>query len=480
MDAFDSLQERLPEAWAANSPGSTAPHVVLALPSFSLGETILSHYATRIPSLEHRYLLSALMLPRIPGCELVFVSCAAPADEVLDYYAALWPAHERASASARLHVVEVPDLSGRSVAPKLLERPDLVERIRGIVDGRPAMIEPWNVTEQEVALALALDVPINGTHPALWPLGFKSAGRRLFQQAGVPVALGREDVQDLGDVASAIAQIRRAHPDAAGVVVKHDNSGAGDGNHVIHLGTTELSDQLAAIPSWYLSDLRAGGVVEELVTGDDFSSPSVQLDISPFGEVTVVSTHEQVLGGPDDQVYLGCAFPASADYAPALVKYGHAIGAELAEYGVLGRVGVDFVAVRKGGSWEVSALEINLRKGGTTHPFTALRHLVPGWYDADSGVWRTESDGSARFYRSTDNLLDESRLGWLPRRVIEIVRTAGLGFDPNTSTGVVLHMLECLAVDGRFGLTAIGRSRAEADDLYDAVDEALTASAARS
>jgi hypothetical protein len=64
--------------------------------------------------------------------------------------------------------------------------------------------------------------------------------------------------------------------------------------------------------------------------------------------------------------------------------------------------------------------------------------------------------------------------------VIDTVRAAGLEFDPTTGTGVVLHMLECLAVDGRFGLTAIGRSRSEADDLYDAVDEALTASAARS
>ncbi|HSV37518.1 MAG TPA: peptide ligase PGM1-related protein [Nocardioidaceae bacterium] len=484
MDEFALLQQRLPEAWAANATGSTTPHVVIALPSFSLGETIMSHYAPRIPALEHRYLLSCLMLPRIPGCDLIFVSCASPAPEVLDYYAGLWPREARSSASGRLHIVEVPDRSGRSVAIKLLEHPELIEQIRRLIGGRPAMIEPWNVTELEVALAEELGVPINGTAPTLWPLGFKSAGRRLFQRAGVPVALGREDIHDLADVASAIAHIRTVHPNATGVVVKHDNSGAGDGNLVIRLtddqNGTAVRDQLAGIPAWYVSDLTAGGIVEELVTGEGFSSPSVQLDISPFGDVTVLSTHEQVLGGPDDQVYLGCTFPADESYAAELAEHGRAVGTELAKHGVLGRVGVDFVAVRNRGSWEVFALEINLRKGGTTHPFSTLRHLTPGMYDETSGHWRTDGNAGTRYYRSTDNLVDETRIGWPARRVIDIVRVAGLNFDPATGTGVVLHMLECLAIDGRLGLTAIGRSRAEADDLYDAVDAALTASVARS
>src|SRR5215470_19720522 len=52
------------------------------------------------------------------------------------------------------------------------------------------------------------------------------------------------------------------------------------------------------------------GVVEELIAGARFASPSVQLDISPSGEVAVLSTHEQLLGGEAGQVYVGCRFPA--------------------------------------------------------------------------------------------------------------------------------------------------------------------------
>jgi hypothetical protein len=69
--------------------------VLVVLPSFSLGESLLSHYAARIPALEHRYLLPIPMLGRIRGCEMVFVCSEAPADVVLDYYFELVPASLR-------------------------------------------------------------------------------------------------------------------------------------------------------------------------------------------------------------------------------------------------------------------------------------------------------------------------------------------------------------------------------------------------
>jgi hypothetical protein len=53
------------------------------------------------------------------------------------------------------------------------------------------------------------------------------------------------------------------------------------------------------------------------------------------------------------------------------------------------------------------------------------------------------------------------------------VADAGLRFDHRTGTGVVLHMLSCLAIDGRFGLTAIGRTPQLAAELYHATKAAL-------
>lgn len=470
MIGFAQLQDRLGSALALNTPDCPVPHVLVALPSFSVGESLLSHYADRIPALEHRYLLSLLLLPRIPSCEIVFVSSEAPAREVLDYYVSLAPASLREDMRNRIRLLEVPDRSPRSVAAKLLDRPDLMAELRSSIRGRPAFIEPWNVTRHEVQLARRLGLPINGTAPTLWRLGYKSAGRRILAEAGVPCPHGYEDVRCVDDVVAAAQRIRAGRPSCAGVVVKTDDSGAGDGNQVIRFSSATTSSEVRtiveALPDWYRTDLAAGGVVEELVTGESFSSPSVQVDIRPDGEPVVLATHEQVLGGPSGQVYTGCRFPADPGYAPRLGRYGRAVGEVLARRGAVGRFSVDFACARgTTGDWDVYALEINLRKGGTTHPYAALRNLAPGHYDVDTGHW-VATDGLRRCYESTDNLVRPEWRGRSPTQVIATLAEAGLQFDPETKTGVVLHMLSCLAIDGRVGMTAIGTSPRHAADLY--------------
>jgi hypothetical protein len=113
-----------------------------------------------------------------------------------------------------------------------------------------------------------------------------------------------------------------------------------------------------------------GGVVEEMIVGTDFRSPSVQLRVSPLGDVELLSTHDQLLGGPSGQSFLGCLFPASTEYAPAITREAAMVGRRLAKEGVLGRFALDFVVVRssEGRGWDVYAIELNLRKGGTTIP----------------------------------------------------------------------------------------------------------------
>ncbi|MGZ8738196.1 MAG: peptide ligase PGM1-related protein [Nocardioides sp.] len=473
---FADLQSRLADVLALHQVGSTAPHVRIELPSYSMAPSILAHYAPRLAALEHRYLLSQLVLPRMTGCEVLFVTCAAPGQDVLDYYFSLLPPDQRAAAR-RLQVLVVPDASPRPVTAKLLDRPDLVDELRRRIAGRPAFIEPWNVSALEVELASKLGVPVNGTDPTLWPIAFKSAGRRILADAGIPTPVGREDVRTVDDVVEAVAEIRARRPTARGVVVKTDDSGAGDGNQIIRLSrdtdAQEVRRQVELYPDWYLADLRLGGVVEELVSGTGFSSPSVQVEIPAAGEPVVCTTHEQVLGGPSGQVYFGCRFPAHRGYAGRLGAFGRAVGDALAARGAVGRFSVDFVVVRSGGGrWDLYALEINLRKGGTTHPFAALHALTSGRYDVRAGTWLCD-DGSRRFYEATDNLVDPEWLGRSPSEVIRTVAAAGLEFDRRTGVGVVLHMLSGLAVDGRLGLTAIGRTRSQAARLCAATVSAL-------
>ena len=480
-DAFDDLQRSLDPALRVNRAGSTVDHVLLSLPSFSVSESILSHYADRIPSLEHRYLMSVLIAGRIPACEILYVSTRRPDQAVIDYYTSLIAPDRRAS--ARINILSIDDGTSKSVAGKIAADAAFQARIRSVIAGRPAFIEPWNVTETEQEMALALGVPVNGTRPDLRPLGFKSEGRRLFRAAGVPLPEGREDVHTLADVEAGVLEILDRRPGATGVVIKHDDSGAGDGNVVLDLAPMAvareplawLRAELEALPDWYRADLASqGGVVEERVSGARFTSPSAQVDIRPDGSVQVLATHEQVLGGPTNQVYLGCRFPADPEYAPELARHAHAIGEQLSRAGALGRFAVDFVAAADGeGRWRVYAIEINLRKGGTTHPYTALRNLVPGRYDTAAGRWIANLDGGPRAYSATDNLLDAQWTGLEPAAVIGAVRDAGLEFSHATGTGVVLFMLSGLAIDGRLGLVAIGHMPEEAEALAAGVRDAI-------
>ncbi len=99
----------------------------------------------------------------------------------------------------------------------------------------------------------------------------------------------------------------------------------------------------------YLAKARQmGAIVEAFVEGEQKRSPSAQFRIDPLGAVECISTHDQVLGGPGGQVFLGCGFPADEPYRLAIQEEGAKVAALLAQHGVLGRFGIDFVSVPRG------------------------------------------------------------------------------------------------------------------------------------
>ena len=117
------------------------------------------------------------------------------------------------------------------------------------------------------------------------------------------------------------------------------------------------------------------------------SSASIPLD-----ELETISTHDQVLGGNSGQIFLGCRFPANAAYRSNIEKCGIKAARALLDKGVLGRFGIDFISVKEGNDWRHMAIEINLRKGGTTHPFLMLQFLTDGQYDSATGQFLTPGD----------------------------------------------------------------------------------------
>ena len=133
--------------------------------------------------------------------------------------------------------------------------------------------------------------------------------------------------------------------------------------------------------------------------------------------------------------------------------------------GVLGRLAVDFLSVREGAGWRHRAIEVNLRKGGTTHPFLTLQFLTDGRYDPETGTFRTRT-GRPCCYEASDNLRSERYLGLTPDDLIDIAVLDGLHFDGAAQEGVAFHLIGALSEFGKVGLVCVGATPERAGRLY--------------
>ena len=481
---FAELQARLRGVWPAvtlRSIGDVERTVVVV---HSISFDVPDQLVPVFPAYEERFLCLVLSLLRAPRSRVVYVTSQPIHPRVVDYFFSLVPDLDTPDARSRFVTVSLVDGRNEPLARKLLARPRALRRIRELI-GNPelAFILPFCMTEHEAALAVALELPIYGSDPTLNWLGTKKGSRQVFEEESVPHPVGLE-IDGSRDVAAALRAIRSRRPRARGAVVKLDRGVSGLGNALVPLDVdgddplraAELEDPETNVADYASALDDEGGIVEERIDGNDFLSPSVQLRISPAGQVDIMSTHDQVLGGPHGHTYFGCHFPAAPDYAAAVAAEGLKVGRRLAREGAIGRAAVDFVAVKRDGEWESYAVEINLRCGGTTHPLFALTALTDGAYEPLSGEYRTRY-GDIKQYAATDHLDSPKYQTLTPDDLLDVVAERGLGWDRETETGVVLHMVSALAVAGRIGLTAIGSTLDEARAQYYEVKAALDAAA---
>ena len=122
------------------------------------------------------------------------------------------------------------------------------------------------------------------------------------------------------------------------------------------------------------------------------------------------------------------------------------------------------------------AIEINLRKGGTTHPFLILQFLIDGSYDETSGIFRAPS-GLEKFYVSSDHLESTLYHAFTPADLLDIVIRHKLHFDHARQTGILVHMLATIGENGRFGVVAVGDTPAHAQELCERVQEVVAVEA---
>ncbi|NEN04298.1 hypothetical protein G3T36_00275 [Diaminobutyricibacter tongyongensis] len=481
---FHRLQDRMESVWQSMKLDFDDESVVV-VPSVALNSSVTGS-GSMTQAFEER-LLFLLLLLRQPRLRMIYVTSMPIDPRIVEYYLALLPGVIPSHALARLSTLSVGDSSPRPLSEKLLERPRLLAKIAALIPNRArSHLIPYSTTERERDIALTLGIPMYGADPRLAVLGSKSGCRRLFGEVGVRYPLGAEDLYSLEDVVDAIGTLLTMRPALSQVIVKLNEGVSGAGNAVVDLdglGGLPESDRRSAIGQRvrkmtlespdvpfevYVARLEsAGGIVEERIIGEELLSPSVQLRTLPDGRVELLSTHDQLLGGVSGQSYLGCAFPADPAYSRLISEPAMAIGEGLAAAGVLGRFAVDFVVVRDTeGDWSAYAIEINLRKGGTTHPFLTLQFLTDGRYDGRSGRFLTP-EGTEKHLVATDHLEAAELRGLSIGDLFDVVARHGLHFDPSRQAGIVFHMISCITEHGRVGMTAVGDTPEQAMELYE-------------
>ena len=478
-DAFALLQEQLQTIWSSVSQDDSFSHTSLIVPSLSVDQEELSK--VQGASFYEERLLFALIRLRNPNARLIYVTSQPVHPDVVDYYLQLLVGVPAAHARRRLQMLSLYDDSPRALTEKVLERPRVLKRLREwIAEHGPAYLTCYNTTLLERRLALELGIPLNGVDPLLLALGTKSGSRQTFAAAGVPHPAGFEDLHTEDEIVDALCRLAEQRPGIRRSVVKINEGFSGEGNGVFtypeaatdrdavrrSLQELQWSSQQEHIGSFLRKYEQMGGVVEEMIEAQEVRSPSVQMRIHPDGRAVLVSSHEQVLGGKTGQVYLGCRFPAHEDYRSLIQDHALSIGEVLSSRGVIGRFGIDFLLTRNAGQpWSAHALEINLRMGGTTPPYHALEFLTSGELNPQTGIYYAPT-GQQKFYSATDNLKSPAYRGLLPEDLFDISISNKIHYQPDSGTGVLFYMIGALSQYGKIGMTCIGNSPEQANELF--------------
>ncbi|NUO03530.1 MAG: ATP-grasp domain-containing protein [Saprospiraceae bacterium] len=490
--AFAFLQQRFATHYNDIFFNDLAEKTVVVIPSLTLDPEILRSIKG-IVYYEER-LLCLLMLLRMPRTRVIFVTSVPVDDSIVDYYLHLLPGITSYHARQRLTLLSCYDASRISLTEKILRRPRLMQRIKELIKfPELSHMVCFNETIAEKKLGLELGIGVYGCDPSLYYLGTKSGSRRIFKQLNLDVPAGVEDLHSEEEIAVALAQLKKDNPQLRKAVVKMNDGFSGEGNAVYRYSeavrdSDDLAQQIQAnlpkqlsivaegvsYPVFMEKYSSMGGIVEVFIEGAVKESPSVQCRINPLGVSEIISTHDQLLGGESGQVFLGATFPANIEYTREIAETGKIIADELLKYGVLGRFGIDFISVKEETGWKHYAIEINLRKGGTTHPFLMLEFLTGGQFNWKDGVY-TMPNGQTRCYFASDNVMSEKYKGLTPHDLIDIAHCNRIQYDGATQCGVMFHMIGALSQYGKLGMVCIGKTIQEARAYFEKAIQVLDA-----
>nr|BFE86456.1 hypothetical protein GCM10020093_090570 [Planobispora longispora] len=438
----------------------------MVIPSLSLPQDELRRI-TGARCYEERLLFLLLTLKR-PGVKVVYLTSAPVDPAIVDYY--LDFLDDPAEARARLEMISLGDPRLCPLTEKILHGPRTIARIQEALDGTAdAWLVPFVVSEAEERLSAALGLPIYGPATALAQLGSKSGARTVAEDAKVPLARGFADLRSLTEVehaARALAPLSHGGK----LMVKLNNSYSGLGNAIVVKDDRPLTachtSFSAADENWTTfaeKIAERGAVIEEFIDQRPLYSPapwrgSPRRRLRRGGHARAGARRAQRRRLP------GLRLPRPAGVPR---RGGRVRRADRGRPGGPGRGG----AVRDG---------LLRRQDRRRLPGPAVRDQ-PAHRRHDPPVRRRAADhrrrlrprhrhahvrGPVEVLRRDGQLRRRLPAGPRAGEIVARIRAAGLGFDRETRTGNVLHLLGAIPEYGKLGFTSIGNSAEEAAELH--------------
>ncbi|CAI8053072.1 IQ domain-containing protein H [Geodia barretti] len=418
--------------------------VIIHLPS--LGHPLWMRGTETEIKIEQSLQLGRITDVEDPNVEVVYISPVSLDQEILDYYGSLLATGPSGSQSAmeRVHIV-TPDVSlpphPLPLSSLLTLNPRTVQRIKRLTAGREAYIIPGAVNPDDITVADMLGVPLLGTGPEASQLyGSKDGARKLFKEANVVTPPCVPDIVSENQLVDQLTGLVATHPLIRRWIFKlpHHSRGRGFaycdvGDHLechrwlvresqrygLNWSTLWAQEgarrrillELPAIlelycrpvdtelyPNWraFLADfLVNGGLIEGHPPSPSVTALTVDLFIDPRGDVTVVSTQDQICG--EEYVVWGVSVPQTSVPPDLLLTSALRVGVAASGRGILGHISVDFVTFINPTSLVQELWAVDLDIGYSSHLalLRLLCYVTGATVDPRSG--QLVVDGGPRF-----------------------------------------------------------------------------------
>ncbi|XP_038002547.1 IQ domain-containing protein H isoform X2 [Motacilla alba alba] len=395
------------------------------------------------------------------------------------------------------------------LATVLKYSPRTMQRLQVLLQGRDAYMVGGVPHLDDLAVADQLQVPLLGSEPAVAQLySTKSGSKRIFASAGVPTPPGEWDIRSREQLLRALSQLILDNLEVQRWLFKVDDEHGGDGtafcdvtshlecypwiqrewqghgpevwseSQARELALVKISQELPGLlaqhvqpvnekrfPTWekFLQTfLTQGGVIEAFPSSGSVTNLTVDLLIEPTGEVTLLSSGDQLHAeGPLRSS--GTTIPQRSVDPEVLKALCLKIGEACKSKGVLGYFSVDFVAFThpQTGEQQVWATDLDLCYSDQLALSQLLVYLTDGNLDCGSSILQAplgakESKGQRLQHEGTkppapsspwcavasSQLRHSSLSGISYNLLLHICKAHGIGFDLQEKQGTVFVLYE--------------------------------------